>query len=158
MATRKAVATRRITGGKGPEKETVIVPGMPPGLTKADFAARIKELLHQKGWSQSDLSKHADIGRDAVSSYVNARYIADAKNLKKMADAFGITVEELFPVKYRSALLNDNTPMLEVRAVPDNPERVWLRVNRIVTLDVAMAVFQQLKAEEAKAAKAAARK
>lgn len=109
-----------------------------------------------KGWTQSDLARHAfgqkvdertggkvALGRDRISMYINGRSVPDPKNLKKLADAFGMTTEELAP-DLASPAIQREAPELAITQSSANPEMVVLRVNKIVTPQIANKVFQIL--------------
>jgi transcriptional regulator with XRE-family HTH domain len=83
--------------------------------------------LTAKGWTQSELARRADVGKDMISTYVRGRHLPDANNAKKLADAFGITVEELFPEIAGADPTPIDTPF-ELRAIPGTTDKVFVRV------------------------------
>jgi len=77
--------------------------------TPAIFGKRLTDILRQKGWSQSDLAamiwerKRDSRGfmvankRDLISSYCKGEMLPSRENLQKIADALGMTTDELLP-------------------------------------------------------------
>jgi transcriptional regulator with XRE-family HTH domain len=69
-------------------------------------------LLVAKGWTRSDLARQmfgtytdpttgyvVARGRDRISSWLNGKQYPTPENLRRLALAFGVTVEELAPPK-----------------------------------------------------------
>ncbi|MGH8561273.1 MAG: helix-turn-helix domain-containing protein, partial [Nevskiales bacterium] len=65
--------------------------------TRYEFGRRLLNLCLQKGWNQSDLARASELGRDAISTYVRGRSFPDPKNLRKLADALGVAMDDLLP-------------------------------------------------------------
>lgn len=61
-----------------------------------DFANRIKELRHQQGLSQEKFALKIDMDRTYYASVEAGKRNISIKNIKKIADGFGISLEELF--------------------------------------------------------------
>lgn len=57
---------------------------------------RIKYLRKQKRWSQEDLSLEANVNKNYISDLENGRRNPSLDILERIADAFSITLEELF--------------------------------------------------------------
>lgn len=117
----------------------------PKELTKQEFGRRLMKLMMDKKWNQSDLAREADMGRDAISTYIRGQSFPEPKNLHKLASVLGVTVEELLPNAIARAMDSDTAPMLEIRQAANHPGKVWIRVNRMVTFDQAADIFQVLK-------------
>lgn len=66
-----------------------------PENVRAGFATRLRAALEAKNWSQSDLSRKTGISKDAVSTWCRGRSIPGDQNLRKIARALGVKVEEL---------------------------------------------------------------
>src|SRR3546814_4094336 len=43
----------------------------PRHLTKQEFGRRLYQLMLAKNWSQADLARRAELGRDSISTYIN---------------------------------------------------------------------------------------
>lgn len=65
--------------------------------------------------------------------------------LRALAEALGIPAGELLPNTVMSAIEADTAPMLEIKQAAGHPDRVFIRVNRMVTLDQAAAIFNIIK-------------
>lgn len=118
----------------------------PRALSKQEFGRRLYALMMERRWTQSELARAAKLGRDAVSTYIRGRSFPEPKNLQKLADALGVKREDLLPNTAMRAMENDVAPMLEIRQAQGHPDKVWLRVNQMVTLDQAAQIFQVLRA------------
>lgn len=57
---------------------------------------RIAYLRNKKGWSQIDLSLESGVNRNYICDLENGRRNPSLEILEKIADAFSITLEELF--------------------------------------------------------------
>ena len=62
---------------------------------KVMFARNLYRLMLAKGWRQNDLASKADIGRDAISLYVNGKVLPGDDKLKKLAEALECDVSAL---------------------------------------------------------------
>lgn len=61
-----------------------------------DFANRIKTLRHQQGLSQEKFALKIDMDRTYYASVEAGKRNVSIKNIKKIADGFGVSLEELF--------------------------------------------------------------
>ena len=61
-----------------------------------DFANRIKELRQQQGLSQEKFALKIDMDRTYYASVEAGKRNVSRKNIKKIADGFEISLEELF--------------------------------------------------------------
>ena len=61
-----------------------------------DFANRIKELRQQQGLSQEKFALKIDMDRTYYASFEAGKRNVSIKNIKKIADGFEISLEELF--------------------------------------------------------------
>ena len=61
-----------------------------------DFANRIKELRQQQGLSQEKFALKIDMDRTYYASVESGKRNVSIKNIKKIADGFEISLEELF--------------------------------------------------------------
>lgn len=117
-------------------------------LTRQEFARRLSSVIMERGWSQSDLARAAGLGRDAISTYVRGRSLPGPLNLRKLADALGMSPHQLLPNAAENAVDND-VPAFEMRAAVGHPDQVWVRLNRQLTLRQALAIARVLDAESA---------
>ena len=118
----------------------------PREISRQEFGRRLAAILADKSWNQSDLARAADIGRDAVSTYVRGRSFPDPKNLKKISDALHVAPDTLLPNAAKAAI-DAEIPALEMRQAAGHPEHVWLRVNQLVPSIKAFRVLQILMEE-----------
>ena len=128
---------------KGGEK---LYDDTPKSLTKQEFGRRLHAILLEKGWNQSELARKANLGRDAISTYVRGRSFPEPGSLHKIASALGMDPGTLLPNALESAIDQD-APALEIRESTSHPGMTWLRVNRRVTRRQALAILQILTDE-----------
>ena len=100
-------------------------------LSKEEFARNLYELMRSKGWTQSELSRRAGIGRDNISQYIRGRTYPTPGMLAKVAQALGTTPEELLPNYYEDAV-ERASPQLEYREIPGDETYCWSRINKRV--------------------------
>ena len=65
-------------------------------MVVVDFANRIKELRQQQGLSQEKFALKIDMDRTYYASVEAGKRNVSIKNIKKIADGFEISLEELF--------------------------------------------------------------
>ena len=63
-----------------------------------DLIARIQELLAQRGWSQYQLAKEANLSQSTISSMINRGNNPAVSTIESCCKAFGITLAEFFDV------------------------------------------------------------
>lgn len=59
------------------------------------FTQRLRQAMFFKAIRQSDLVYRTGIDKGSISSYINGRYKPSADNIKKIADALGVTADWL---------------------------------------------------------------
>lgn len=124
-------------------------------LTRKEFGKRLYTLMLEKGWTQSELARQADVLRDSVSNYVRGLDLPGPQNLKKLAKALGTTSEDLLPNTIEATIDMETDPPFEVKASKDDPTRSWVRLNREVSTSTVLKIMQALE-EDAPAASAKA--
>lgn len=108
-----------------------------------EFGQRLQSMLLERNWNQSDLARAAGLGRDSVSTYVRGSVFPDPKNLKRIADALGVSPQQLFPSGMITKMDAD-VPALEIRQSASEPNKVHIRINRTVTIEQAAQIFSIL--------------
>jgi transcriptional regulator with XRE-family HTH domain len=122
----------------------------PRELTKQEFGRRLMAVMLDKGWNQSELARASGLGRDAISTYIRGVSFPEPRNLHKLAAALGTEPEHLLPNAVVRAMESDTGPMLEIRQAAGHPDKVWVRVNRMVSFDQAAEIFGVLKESQDK--------
>jgi transcriptional regulator with XRE-family HTH domain len=128
---------------------------VPAGVDRAElksaFSRRLRHLMLSRRpapWNQSDLARAAGLGRDAISTYIAAKRFPDPISFKKIADAFGLPPENMLPEMAGAATGalrgGQEAPAVSLMHLASHPGRMWLRVNRMVTLDQAADVLKVL--------------
>ena len=115
-------------------------PAMPATLPKQEFGRRLQSLMLERNWNQAELARAAGLGRDSVSTYIRGKVFPDPKNLKRIADALGMTPQQLMPSDM-TAVLDAEVPALEIRQSASEPDKVHIRINRTVTVEQATKIF-----------------
>ena len=69
---------------------------MSAAKAKRDLAHRIRNLRHQKKWSQERLAEEASMHRTYLAGIERALRNPSLENLVKLANALGVTLVELF--------------------------------------------------------------
>lgn len=57
---------------------------------------RIRVLRAEKGWSQAELAERVSVSRNSINSVENGKFDPSLPLAFRIADAFGLTVEEVF--------------------------------------------------------------
>ena len=111
---------------------------------KAEFGKRLQSLILEKNWNQAELARASGLGRDSISTYVRGHVFPDPKNLKRLADALGMTPQQLYPPSMAVAL-EVEIPSFEIRQSVTEPEKVHIRINRTVSLEQAAKIFDIIR-------------
>ena len=123
------------------------------------FARRLDQLIQAKGWSPSDFAREVwgsttdkrgysvAKGRDRISVYLKGKSYPDRKNLKLMADALGVKPEYLAPDLAGAPVEREN-PEIAMTAINGHHDKVLLRVNKLVPLELASQVISLLSAHK----------
>jgi transcriptional regulator with XRE-family HTH domain len=56
----------------------------------------LKDLRRRRGWSQKDLAEESGVGQDTISGIESGRHEPRPSTLRKLADALGVEVVDLF--------------------------------------------------------------
>lgn len=118
----------------------------PRDLAKQELARRLSKLIQDRDWTQSDLARAAGLPRELISSYVRGKSFPEPKSLRRIADALLVKVEELAPAAQGMAA-SDEIPSFSVTEFAGHPGKVWLRINRLVTMDSALKIGAILEAQ-----------
>ena len=122
----------------------------PRHLSKQQFAKRLYRLMLSKGWNQSELARRAGLPRDSVSTYVRGKVMPTPQSAQALAQALGVTPEEIMPNHVQGAI-DEDEPSLEMKVSVNSPRHAWLRVNRLVSLATAARVIDLIESEDNRA-------
>jgi transcriptional regulator with XRE-family HTH domain len=120
---------------------------VPRELSKQEFGRRLQALMLAKDWNQSELARASGLGRDSISTYVRGQTFPTPKALRKLADALGVTTEELLPNSLMNALEGE-FPAIELKQAAGHPDKAWLRINRAVPFAVAAQIIALINAAD----------
>jgi transcriptional regulator with XRE-family HTH domain len=119
------------------------------------FASRLQHFRTEKGWSQSDLAREVwgEIetkagrkvakNRDRISTYEMGKSWPDPHNLMKIAEKLGVSPEELAP-DITAATVDRQNPEIALVAVAGHHDKVHLKVNKLVSMNIATMIMQLL--------------
>jgi transcriptional regulator with XRE-family HTH domain len=62
---------------------------------KREFGGKVRKLRKQRGWMLVELSVETGLGRVFLSNLENGKHEPKLGTIKKLADAFGLTVSQL---------------------------------------------------------------
>jgi len=62
----------------------------------ADVKNRIRVLRAEKGWSQAELAERVHVSRNSINAVENGKFDPSLPLAFRIADAFGLTVEDVF--------------------------------------------------------------
>jgi transcriptional regulator with XRE-family HTH domain len=108
-------------------------------IAKIEFIKKMKQLMVQKGMTQSDLGRASGLGRDMISHYMRGVRYPGIGSLVKLAAALGVKPGELDP---EIGVPDDNEQFWsEIKQYKGDPSRVLLKVQEVVTMKQALAVM-----------------
>lgn len=127
-----------------------------------EFARRLQAAMQMKGWNQSELARACDkllpkpsrgqiqnlkFGRDTISHYVRGVSMPRPERLVIIAQALGVEQDDLVPPLGVPSVGGDR-PAFQMQSAGDG--RVFLSVNRTMTLKNANRIIEILGSEDAK--------
>lgn len=118
-------------------------------LTREEFGRRVYTAMLAKNWTQAELARQAKVLPDSVSNYVRGAILPSPQNLKKLAEALDVTVEDLLPNYTEGAIEQESEPAFDMKVSAADPKKAWLRVNRLVNFTTAIKVGELLNEEDA---------
>ena len=99
-----------------------------------------------RGWNQSELARRADMGRDNVSGYINGKNLPGPKHLKALANALGVSPDELIK-EYILSGLSMESPILEIKADPNDANMAHVRIIQAMPMRVALNIAELITKE-----------
>lgn len=137
----------------GEADETRATTGRDAFSPEAEFARRLRALLAEREWNNSDLAREAwgertnaagykeARGRDRISVFLKGETRPTAKTLRQLADAFGVEPGELFPGTPGSPQVG-GSHSLSLTVVHGSEGLGRLRVDMILPLSLATQIVQ----------------
>lgn len=108
-------------------------------VSQQEFAKTLYKKMMDKGWTQSDLSRASNVGRDSISNYIRGKTIPSPQNLQKLADALSLDPVDLYPNFSLKASALD-MPAVQTRILPSDPKFMYLEVNCKLPTEVALEI------------------
>jgi len=84
---------------------------------QAVFAKRLHDLRRTKGWSQPEVGKLIGTSGAIIGRYARGEMTPSIEVAKKLAEAFGVTLDSLVSQHEQSALVQDTTMIERIRAI-----------------------------------------
>lgn len=118
---------------------------MPIRISKQEFGRRLQHAMHEKGWTQSELARQANVSRDAVSTYIRGVFYPSASNLRQLARALDTTPEAFLPDYAKQTIEDKHHPSIGIEVLQNVTS---LKIDCRVTLKTALAVGRLLDEDE----------
>lgn len=100
------------------------------------FGQQLLTLRKQKGWSQPELSKKVGTSGAIIGRYERGEITPSIEVAKKLADAFGVTLDYLIDDKELPNILQDQTMLVRWREIdtlePSERERILSVMDSLV--------------------------
>lgn len=125
-------------------------------LDQQTFARNLHQALIDKGWSQSDLARKiwgdrtdpvtgysVAKNRDRISKYIKGSEVPDPKNLARICEALGMSLEELAP-NITASIVDREIPEVSMTAITGHLDKVHLHISKLVPLGVASRIISIL--------------
>ena len=103
---------------------------------QAVFAKRLHDLRRLKGWSQPEVGKLIGTSGAIIGRYERGEMTPSIEVAKKLAEAFGVTLDSLVSQNEQSAFLQDSSMLERARAIgelsPDERDKLLYVVNGLL--------------------------
>lgn len=108
-----------------------------------DIGNRIMLLRKEKSWSQNDLAKQANVSREIISRYERNDVTPSVEVAKKIADAFGVSLDYL--VGEGQNMMFDKRTLQRLQDIeqmkPDTKEKLFFVIDSIIRDSKAMQTY-----------------
>jgi len=136
------------------------VAGVSPSdeLVKQDFARNLTGIMEEKGYRKSDLArlmwgdkvdksgKSGAAHRDRITAWTNGS-IPDPTNMKLLAETLGVSLEQLSEPLVAKMVDRERSSLQMIQAA-GHPDKVHLRVDRLVSAKLAVKILAMLVDDE----------
>ena len=103
---------------------------------QAVFAKRLHDLRRLKGWSQHEVGKLIGTSGAIIGRYERGEMTPSIEVAKKLAEAFGVTLDSLVSQHEQSAFVQDSSMLERVRAIgelsPDERDKLLYVVDGLL--------------------------
>lgn len=110
---------------------------------KREFGRRLHERMIAKGWTQSELGRRTDLGRNNISTYIRGQNLPSPSALAALTSALGCEPKDLIP-ETTMGVVDLREPELSVTAVPGEKDLRHIRINARVRKDIALRIQELL--------------
>lgn len=115
-----------------------------------DLGRRIMHLRMRKRWSQSDLARAAGLNKNLINTTERGITQPRIRNLAAIASALGVPAAELTGGLYdEDGTKSQAHPTVSAVEMPNNPNVVWVTINRPVYLRTAAKIYAALDEDDA---------
>lgn len=115
--------------------------------TKEAVGRHIHKLMLAKGWTQAELSRHADLTKDSISTYIRGKVAPTPLSCQKLARALGVSAEEFATNPIAQAIAESRT-LFDMRESEDEPGMVHIRMDRLVPKSVGAKISTLIYGDE----------
>jgi transcriptional regulator with XRE-family HTH domain len=117
-------------------------------MVKQELARALNAALLERDWNQSDLARKSGLPRELISAYCTRKSMPTPLSLNKIVKALGFkTVEEFLP-EISAVVADDENPALDIRQIAGQPDKVWLRINQMVSFSTVTQIVAILNADK----------
>jgi transcriptional regulator with XRE-family HTH domain len=89
---------------------------------QALFAKRLHDLRRLKGWSQPEVGKMIGTSGAIIGRYERGEMTPSIEVAKKLAEAFGVTMDYLVSQEGQANLVQDSSMLERIRAINELPQ------------------------------------
>lgn len=123
-----------------------------------NFARKLHQLRTDRGMSQSDLAREiwgtktdakgytVAKNRARISAYEKGEHYPDPVNMKRLCEVLGVPPEELAP-DLMAATVDREEPEIQLTAIAGHPDKVYFRVNTLLSLGLAAEITAMISRE-----------
>jgi transcriptional regulator with XRE-family HTH domain len=129
-------------------------PDRPITFEAKTFQQKLKELMAEKGMSQSDLARavwgtfkdnrgfEVARNRDRISQYVTGKSVPEPGNLVKLAKVLGVEPKDLAPDVTKDAIKGETQTALTMKAIQGHPDQVLLKLELVMDIKTAASIIE----------------
>jgi transcriptional regulator with XRE-family HTH domain len=115
--------------------------------TKEAVGQRIHKLMLAKGWTQADLSRHSELTKDSISTYIRGKVAPTPLSCQKLARALGVSPDEFATNPIAQAIAESRT-LFDMRESEDEPGMVHIRMDRLVPKSIGAKISTLIYGDE----------
>lgn len=119
---------------------------------RENFAQRLVILLRQRGLTQADLARKAGLERYHITDYVTARRYPRPGQLVTLAEALGVSVDDLRPQSPEAPPVLQKPTQFSMASDDRDPNKMRVHLDKVVSIETALKIGELIKEERDAAA------